>query len=159
MKLYIDYEECRTGGEALEEGPYASHADADIELTVNSAAFGRNPGFFPHDSIEVNDACAKRHKLYVTTLRYGDGDSFSHTTGLVRFLDAYKSLEKALLYDPLRDDRTYYDIYGYFNSFVSLEIYEFDMRFGGRASLVQTVYKDRNEIEKADKNGGKGKWY
>jgi hypothetical protein len=158
MKLYIDYEECRTGGEALEEGPYASRADTIIELTVNSVAFGRNPGFFPHDSIEVDEARAKSEKLYLTVLRYGDGDSFGHSDGNVAFLDAHKSLEKALLYDPIRDNRTYYDIHGYFNSFGCLEIYECDMRCGGRASLVETVYKDYAAVAAAEKESKHCKW-
>jgi hypothetical protein len=148
-KIYISYEESRTGGAPIGDGPYCNHEDSYIEFKITDVF--TKPGNW-NETLEVG--FIPEHyagtEIYILVVRYSTGDTFSHTEGAWKIVNAYtdSSLAETIgedikkhahWYDSREYDKTskkykqleptsanlpeYRPWEGYFDTFTSTEIY------------------------------------
>jgi len=127
-RLYIEYDETRDGGEALDDGPWPNHADTNV--SVQFIQLHREPPkhrFFYH-SIEVSEELKKLDTAYLAVVRYSTGDTFGHTNGawyVVDIAPTYKEAEKIL--DRAINEKGYKPWEGYFERFECTEIHTMEV--------------------------------
>lgn len=84
-RLYFTYNETSSGGDALEEGRYASRSDQEINIKFLNIYKSQPKDRFFCDSIELSekeyDLLSKKDFLYLAVIRYSTGDTFGRTNG------------------------------------------------------------------------------
>lgn len=138
-RVYIEYDESRTGGEIIDPNDKWSSRE-DVDVTVNFVRLYREQPkhrFF-YDSVELpNKDMLKLGKLFLAVVRYGTGDTFSHTNGcwyVVGVAPTY-DIAKAMLdeetkpSEPAKRGHTqrYKRWEGYFESLDGTEIHELSL--------------------------------
>lgn len=139
IRVYIEYDESRSGGEAIDpEEEWSSHEDVNVD--VNFIRLHREPpqNRFFYDSIELpNNKMLQMDKLFLAVVRYGTGDSFGHTNGawyIVGIAPTYQ-IAQAMLEEetkpsdpPKKGGWQHYKRWeGYFESLDGTEIHELSL--------------------------------
>lgn len=132
-RLWLDYNETRTGGEVCEgqeNSSWPCHEDTIIE-TEFVGLHREQPGKFFNHSIEVDERLIGLDCLYLAVIIYSTGDTFGHTEGawyIVGVAPTYKIAE-AMLDEALnsKDYKGYKPWTGYFEAFTRTEIHKLDV--------------------------------
>lgn len=138
--IYIAYEESYSGGDICagqENDDWPSHEDTVVNLELLYASM--TPPDDPHFDIEVIAPEANASKVYVTIVRYFDGDTFGRTCGLHRiegvFLERKDAEQKrdaikGAYFDPNQRNGRYdgNPWTGYFAGMESCEVEELEVR-------------------------------
>lgn len=130
-RLYLEYNEKRTGGEPLSEGPYSEHADEFIEVSfIRLHKEPSNLHFFRH-SIEVDQRIldANLKQVYLAVVIYSTGSTFGYTEGawyVVGVAPTY-AIAEAMLGEALSEENKYKPWDGYFEKFMRTEIHKLDV--------------------------------
>lgn len=97
LKAFLGYTYRRDGGEALEEGRYASHADTHIEFYPR-CVYAKNPGVYckhMHDAVLVDFEPTVGSTVWSVVVRYQTGSTFGTIYGEYSIIGIYDSAEKA----------------------------------------------------------------
>lgn len=133
LRVYIEYNEHRSGGEALDPGDrWTSHEDTNIEVSFVRLHRQQPKNRFFYDSIELpNPKMIEMGRLWLAVVRYGTGDTFGSTNGawhIVGIAPTYQVAE-AMLEEAIKPSKegeysSYKPWEGYFESLEGTEIHE-----------------------------------
>lgn len=125
-RLYLVYSENRSGGEVCqgyEDSDWPCHED--IIVDVHFSALYRNPpqNIMFYDSYEVPADIYKADSLHMAVIRYSDGDSFGHSSGLWHVVGFYHTLEQAALgIEKAKNSTGYKPWDGYFSFYEDCQV-------------------------------------
>lgn len=126
-KVYIEYDEIRTGGEPEDDSMYSYREDAYITVDFKCLHKSQPKHRFFYDSKEVPEEFLKKDRLYLAVVRYSTGDTFGHTEGawhIVDVCDSYKAAHDLLEEEIKPSTKGYKPWEGYFERFERTEIHE-----------------------------------
>lgn len=136
VRLYIEYTEYESGGEAIDpEDRWSSREDAHKEVEFIRLHREQPKNRFFYDSIEVsNPDLVKLDKLYLAVVRYFTGDTFGRTYGMwhvVGVAPTYKIAEMMLTEATVPAEQGDYKNYkpweGYFEGLTDTEIHTMEV--------------------------------
>ncbi len=129
LRLYIDYSERRTGGEAIGEGPWCSHEDEDTEVSFLGMYRTSPTHKFFYDSIEVSEEVHKADEVYLCVVRYSTGSTFGRRNGAWTIIGVATDSRKAQeMLDKALNGDGYKPWEGYFERLEGTEIHDFRVR-------------------------------
>lgn len=135
IRVYIEYEETRTGGEADDpEDEWTSHATEYVSVKFLNLYKEPPAHKFFYDSIELpNDKMIKLKELYLAVVRYSTGDTFHHTEGAwyIAGIAPTSDIAKAMLDEETKPSkgkiRNFKRWEHYFNSLEGTEIHKVNL--------------------------------
>jgi hypothetical protein len=138
VKVYISYQERRSGGEPLSNKRWSSRKDTIIDFQLKEASL-QEPSSWYKESFEIE--CQKLPKtIYVVLVRYKDGDTFGNSYGHGYIEGVYLSEDRAQkVVEAIREDtyvgegatkksRGYIPWNGYFNRLESVNYHPMVIR-------------------------------
>ena len=94
--LYLDYNEDREGGEALDDADWSDHAPAHISFNlINILKYKEHIGRGWSEEIEVSEEIFNSKTVFLVVVRYSDGDTFGTTFGHWNIMAVYNLKTKA----------------------------------------------------------------
>lgn len=97
--LYLEYECPSTGGEvcAGDEGSdWPNYEDTVIDFYLTKCVLDKDKADWSNAPIDVDFPVKRGDTVYVVVVRYGTGDSFSHTTGNHHIWGVFQTGEQAI---------------------------------------------------------------
>lgn len=138
VKVYISYQERRSGGEPLSNKKWSSRKDTIIDFQLKEASL-QEPSSWYKESFEIE--CQKLPKtVYVVLVRYKDGDTFGNSYGHGYIEGVYLSEDQAQkIVESIREDKyvkkggakkfaSYLPWNGYFNRLESVNYHPMMIR-------------------------------
>ena len=144
-KLHVEYETSSSGGEALSNEAWSDRSDEVTTFRPTNIFLDReDKTAWRNEDVNSDEDVVAGDSVYLVVVRYGDGDTFGHSTGNYSFWGIYRCIEKAKKLKELiradyvnnskkieeqikelatRDYVSLYDWRGYFNSLESVEIH------------------------------------
>lgn len=79
--LYLEYDEFSEGGEPLDDGEWCSYSDTIITWTLGKVLLDKKDAAWCRSEQKVDFDVKKGDTVYVVVVKYGTGDTFSHSNG------------------------------------------------------------------------------
>lgn len=133
FRLYIDYSEYITGGEAIGDGPFCDHEDEYREVYLNGVYRSMDSPKAPffYDSKEVAEETFKKDTVYLVVVRYTTGNTFGTIHGAWHIEGIYPDAAQAAIACRKIEDGTYQGYKpwdGYFERLENVDIRQFDVK-------------------------------
>ncbi len=138
VKVYVSYQENRTGGAALSDERWSSREDTIIDFQLKEISL-QEPSSWYKEPFEIE--CQKIPKIvYVVLVRYEDGDTFGNSYGHGHIEGVYLSEDQAQKIvesirentyvgkDATKEDHGYIPWNGYFNRLESVNYHPMMIR-------------------------------
>ncbi len=93
-KIYITYEENRTGGEPESNEAYSCRSATHINIRWKNAYIKERNSCYS-ETIEIDFNPEDVEHIYIVVVRYKSGDSFGASYGNWKIIGAYKDVENA----------------------------------------------------------------
>lgn len=93
-KIYITYEEYRTGGEPESNETYSQRSDTHINIRWKNAYIKERNSCYS-ETIEIDFNPEDIGHIYIVVVRYQSGDSFGTSYGNWKIVGAYKNVKDA----------------------------------------------------------------
>jgi hypothetical protein len=115
MKIYIEYKEKRSGGEAEDESDrWSSRADTNIDYKLVNAYLQKPESCWYFEEFDVE--CEETPKdIYAVVVRYQDGDTFGTSYGNGCIEGVYLDEDTALKVVEFIENDTYKEKYARWN--------------------------------------------
>lgn len=127
-RIYIDYQETRSGGEPLSDEEWSNRADSNIEIEFLGAYRSPPKHKFFYDSFPVDPELHKPGKVYLAVVRYSTGDTFGRTNGAWHLVGLAKNSREAQeMLDAALNGTGWKPWEGYFERFESTEIHSLEV--------------------------------
>lgn len=110
--LHLEYETSERGRGArqpLSEEKWCDYSDVVVSFKPTNLFLEReSKTTWRNEEIETDKDVERGDTVYVVVVRYGDGDTFGHSTGNYSFWGAYKDIEQAnILKSLIKEDDKY----------------------------------------------------
>jgi hypothetical protein len=126
--LYVEIDVETSGGEPDDpDAAWPTYSDKIHSISVNKGTFHRGNSFWPSDSIQVPGGFDQFEKLYLSIVRYSDGDTFGSSQGLHKICFVATTYQDAKRYDPLTMWTGHKFWQGYFGGYECTEVYKIDI--------------------------------
>jgi hypothetical protein len=95
-EVYLEYEERRSGGEPLGDGPYCDHADEHVDFRPIALGVNRSQYSWRNETISVDFDPKVGQDVDMIVVRYSTGSTFGRIIGVWQMIGVYESHQEAL---------------------------------------------------------------